>query len=225
MKYDLILLDLDGTILDYKASEPKALRKLFDELGIEFKDEYHKKYSEINGNYWKRLEKGEIDKEYLVKNRFKDFFKAIGMENPVDENILYLNHLAVCDDIVNGSIDLLEAISGKIVLVAATNGIKHVQHSRLKTTGFDKYFDDVVTSEEVGYEKPSKQFFDFCMAKHPDIKKERILMVGDSINSDILGALNYNIDSCWFNPKSKQTELSPTYTINKLSELIDIILL
>ncbi len=225
MKYELILLDLDGTILDYKASEPKALRKLFEELNIEFKHEYHKKYSEINGEYWKRLENGEITKEYLVNNRFKDFFKSIGMENDIDENVLYLNHLSVCDDIIEGSRELLQSITGKIKLVAATNGIKKVQHARLKTTGFEKYFDSVITSEEVGYEKPRKEFFDFCMKKYPTIKKDKILMVGDSMNSDIIGAINYEIDSCWFNPNHRETKQKPTYTISNLKELIDIILL
>ncbi len=225
MKYDLILLDLDGTILDYKTSELKTLQLLFKELHIEFKDEYYKKYVEINENYWKRLENGEIEKAYLTKNRFKDFFHSIGIKNDTDENAIYLKHLSLCDDTIEGAIELVRSISSKVKLIAATNGIQYVQHSRLKTTGFDKYFDEVITSEEVGYEKPRKEFFDFCLSKYPDVKKDRILMVGDSINADILGAINYKIDSCWFNPSGKTTKHKPTFTITELSELMDIILL
>ncbi len=223
MKYDLILLDLDGTILDFKASEKKSLKKLFEELNIEYKNDYHEKYSEINKAYWKRLERGEIDKKYLKKNRFKDFFKSINIETNSDENNIFLHHLSVCDDIIEGSRELLERIHGKLTIIAATNGIKTVQHSRLKSTGFDKYFDLVVTSEEAGHAKPRREFFDFCTEKYPEVKKKRILMIGDSLDSDIRGAIDYEIDSCWFNPKSKETELKPTYTINKLDDIIQII--
>ncbi len=223
MKYDLLLLDLDGTILDFKNSEAKALKKMFEEIEMDYKGEYHEKYTGINKEYWKRLERGEIDKEYLKKNRFKDFFKSINIETNRDENLIFLNHLAVCDDIIEGSKELLERIHGKFTIIAATNGIKTVQHSRLKSTGFDKYFDYVVTSEEVGHAKPKREFFDFCINKYPEIKKERILMIGDSLDSDIRGAIDYEIDSCWFNPKSKETELKPTYTVKELNDIIQIV--
>ncbi len=225
MKYDLILLDLDGTILDFKTSQKKAFKSMLKDLKIEFKEEYLALYSEVNASYWKRLEKGEITKDYLKEHRFKDFFKQIGITNEEDENKIFLSHLSKCTDKIIGADELLESLKGSVKLIAATNGIKTVQNSRLKETDYHKYFDLVITSEEIGFEKPSPEFYDYCLQQFPEIKKERILMIGDSLSSDITGAINYGIDSCWFNPNGKTTDKNPTYTISSLREINEIILL
>ncbi len=225
MKYSLLLLDLDGTILDYKTSEKKALIKLFETLKIEYKDEYLEQYSTINARYWQMLETGEIGKEYLLQHRFKEFFASLGItiNEVVDENKIYLNNLSICTDLIDGALSLLEKIKDQFIIVAASNGIKYVQTSRLKCTNLTNYFDLVVISEEAGYEKPHRSFFDYCLATYPQTKKENILMIGDSFSSDIMGAINYGIDSCWYNPASKKAEMNPTYTIKSLDELIPIL--
>ncbi|WP_067139497.1 YjjG family noncanonical pyrimidine nucleotidase [Oceanivirga salmonicida] len=223
MKYKLILLDLDDTILDFKASHPKCMKKLFNFLNIEFKNEYLEIYNKINRSYWKKFENGEITKQYLLNNRFKDFFETIGIKIDIDANKVYLDYLAKADDIIEDTIQVLEKIYKKIKIVVATNGIKYVQESRVLVTKLNKYFDLVVTSEEATHGKPDANFFDFCLKNYSHINKNEILMIGDSLRTDIIGGINYGIDTCWFNPNSNETELKPTYIIKDLKEILDII--
>lgn len=223
MKYKLLLLDLDGTILDYKTSEEKCIKKLFEEIKVEYKDEYLEAYHKINSSYWKKLEKGEVTRKELIENRFKDFFDYIDVKTDIDGNEVYLKYLSTSTDMIENSRSFLNNINKDIKIIAATNGIKFVQESRIEMNDIKKCFELLVTSEEVAYEKPHSKFFDFCLREYKDIKKDEILMIGDSLSSDIKGGINYGIDTCWFNPYLDTTDLKPTYIVNDLMKILDII--
>ncbi len=226
MKYHWLLFDADGTLFDYDKAESMALKRAFEESGIEYKQGYTHSYRLINEQIWQEFERGEITQTTLRTKRFALLSKAIGVNfDPVRFSNQYLHYLGEGHYLIGGAQELLEKLSGKVSLMLITNGLKEVQRSRLARSTIQGYFSEVIISEEVGAAKPDEQIFEAAYQKMGQPLKKEILIVGDSLTSDIRGGNQFGIDTCWFNPGGKicDQNLSIQYEITRLSELLPIL--
>lgn len=192
-----VLWDIDGTLLNFKKAQYEALYKCFGYFNEYLNDEMVNDYGHINHGYWLMLEKGEIEKSVLLVKRFEDFFSKYGINiNPVEFNKMYqveLGNTYVFND--NGYDTVVRLKDMGIVQFAVTNGTKVAQNGKLKGSGLDKLLDEIFISEDIGYEKPDKRFFEPVISKLNEygIDKEECVIVGDSESSDIQGGINAGI--------------------------------
>lgn len=226
MKYKILLFDADHTLFDFKKCEYHALREALEELSLPNDDRYIDGYSEINEKMWKALERGEITKERLALKRFEVFAEEFSLTcNAHELAELYKVCLSRQTYLFDGVEELLARLYGAFRMFIITNGIKSVQEGRMSRSQISKYFEKIFISEVIGYEKPSKSFFDAVKKQIPDFDIRGSLVIGDSLTSDIKGGINAGIDTCWYNPDGKDapSDMPITYTVKNLSELLDII--
>lgn len=217
-----ILLDIDDTLLDFKKAEAIAIRKTFSTMGIAVDDALIARYSEINAAQWERLERGELTREQVLVTRFDLLFEEMGMNIPSEmAQATYEYLLGIGHYFIEGAEELLKTLYGKYKLYVVSNGTANVQDRRLKSAGIGKYFEKIFISERVGYNKPSKEFFDVALSQIEGFDRNSAILVGDSLTSDILGGINAGIKTCRFNPHGKQSrpDIVPDYEIKSLSEL------
>ena len=217
-----VLLDIDDTILDFKKAEAIAIRKTFQHIGIPVDDALIARYSEINQLQWERLERGELTREQVLVERFNILFEEINVRAPAEmAQATYEHLLSIGHYFMDGAEELLKELYGKYDLYVVSNGTAYVQDGRLKSADIGKYFKGIFISERIGYNKPSKEFFDLAFAEEKDFDRERAIIVGDSLTSDILGGINAGVKTCWYNPKNKPSrpDIVPDYEIKHLSEL------
>ncbi|WP_297130413.1 YjjG family noncanonical pyrimidine nucleotidase [Terrisporobacter sp.] len=228
MKYKVILFDADETLFDFKKSEREAFKNTMIEFGADYDEDYHfGTYKEINTAIWKELEEGLITQAKLKVERFKRLGDKLGMN--FDENEFatsYMKHLGDGSFLFDGAYELVEKLSKNYILSIVTNGLTSVQERRIKKSIISKYFKDIVISEEIGISKPNPDIFEYAINNLGKFDKNEILMIGDSLSSDIKGGINYNIDTCWFNPNNieNKTKLSPTYEVSDFKGIEDILL-
>ncbi len=229
MAYEWLLLDADGTLFDYDAAERQALTKTWNEFGLRFAPEVLTTYRQINARLWREFERGEIASEQLKVERFTRLFDSreipIWGDEPERFAVQYLHNLGMCTDLIDGAEVVLRALAPRVNLALITNGLTLVQRSRLVKSGLAPLFRAVVISEEEGVAKPDPRIFEIALARmgHPD--KETVLMVGDSLSSDMLGAACSGIDTCWFNPvgRPRDPQIDVTYEIRTLDELLQVV--
>ncbi|TWT25737.1 YjjG family noncanonical pyrimidine nucleotidase [Planomicrobium sp. CPCC 101110] len=225
-KYNTILFDVDDTLFDFKKSEINALHNTFMEYKMpEGLSDYHESYRQISHKLWSDLENGEIGLRDLGIERFKRLFLEHQLEtDALLFNRSYLGNLGNESHLMPGASELCRQLSG-YRLAIITNGFGEVQHARIRNSPLCNFFEHIIVSEETGYQKPHQGIFDYAFKKLQLTDKSKVLMVGDSLQSDIQGGINYGIDTCWFNPLQKEnlTAFSPTYEIQHLSELAEII--
>ena len=226
--YQYILWDIDGTVLDFLASEAYAIRFLFQKYGIgECTDEMLKLYSEINKKYWRMLEKNELTKAEILIGRFREFFEAIEVDSSIAERFNEDYQLSLGDHIefVDQAKEILLSQKGNYTLVAVTNGTKVAQEKKLHLSGLDEIFDAIFISENVGAEKPNRAFFDYVFKSLGITHNKEVLIIGDSLTSDMKGGFFAGIDTCWFNPSHNPNTLGipVTYEIDHLSKVNEIV--
>ena len=214
-----ILFDLDNTLFDFYVSEKKALTKTLVHLGITPDEKILLRYSQINLEHWKRLEQGELTRIEVKTGRYRQLFDEFGIDaSPEETTSYYEKKLSEESDLMDGAYELLQFLYGKYRLYVVSNGTLIAQQGRTKNTGITDFFDSHFISQQIGFEKPQQEFFDYCFAHIPDFKKEETILVGDSISADITGGKNAGIKTVWFNPGGEQSCL-PDYEIHALSEL------
>lgn len=220
--YKAILWDVDGTLLNFLKSENAAIKECFRNFGLpECTDEMVEVYSGINEGYWKLLERGEITKSELFTSRFRDFFAKIGVTcDEAEFNALYQRTLGIHIFPNDNSLELVRSLKGKVHQYAVTNGSAVAQERKLRVSGLDRLFDGIFISDKVGAEKPTVEFFDRVFAQIPEGRGE-VVIVGDSLTSDIRGANNAGIACCWYNPEGKSApeNLRIDYTITDLNQI------
>lgn len=228
-KYTTLLFDADETLLDFKKDENAAIEQILDDFQIEKSQKNIDTYVKVNQSLWKAIEKGEIDKETLKKTRFSLFFKEIGyesQEDPFVTNERYLSYLADGGSLLAGAKQLISELSlSGYDLYIVTNGIEKTQKKRLTKAGILPYFTEIFVSEAIGYQKPRKEYFDFVLSHIKEKDINRVLLIGDSLTSDITGALNSGIACAWLRHKADDTsgELKPDYIIDNITEVKSII--
>ncbi len=227
MKYEIIIFDADETLFDFKKSEREALKETMIEFGVEYDEDYHLGvYKPINAKMWSELEQGLTTQEKLKTERFKRFFIELKLDfNEFDFAKSYMNNLARASFLYDDSMGIIKDLSKEYKLMIITNGLNLVQSKRIKESVIAPYFDKIVISENVGVSKPDPYIFEYSLKDIPYIDKENILIVGDSLSSDIQGGYNFGIDTCWFNPKQKKNDrdITPTYEIYDLKMLSEIL--
>ena len=226
--YKYLLWDIDGTILDFIASEAIAIRNLFQKynLGV-CTDEMLSDYSSINEKYWQILERGEMTKPQILVGRFREFFAKYNLDVSVAPafNEDYQVELGNCPVFMEHAQEVLAVCKGKYRLIGVTNGTKIAQVGKLKTSGLDKVLDAVYISEDVGVEKPNVEYFEHVFAHEKITSKEEAIIIGDSLTSDMQGGVNYGITTCWFNPRHKKNAQAVkfTYEVDDLLKVLELL--
>lgn len=225
MTYSTLLLDLDHTLFDFDASERAAFALMVANAGLDsdLADAYDQ-YKAINSALWKLVEQGEILPRDVRDRRTAEFCDALGLSADREQMTeAFVAGLGDCGDMFPGAIDLLDELQARegVVMGMATNGISRVQRSKIARLGLDRYFDAVVISDEVGVAKPKSAFFDLLLGALGDPPRDTVLMVGDSLNSDIRGGVNAGVATCWFNPSGNpnRTGVQPTHELADLAAL------
>ncbi len=224
-KFDVLIFDLDNTLIDFSKSETLALPTALKEHNIECTEERVKKYQEINRTCWQNMEKGLFTKDVCVTLRFKMFLDYFDIEgiNPKALNESFLEQLTYNVPIMPGSIEVLEKFKDNHLMVMMTNGIKHVQEAKIKKSRLNKYFDFIIISDDVGHNKPDIKIFEYMEDKIGHYEKSKMLIIGDSLGSDIEGGINYGIKTCFFNPKLISHNMHVDYEIKNLRDLLEIV--
>ncbi len=226
--YKYLLWDVDGTVLDFLASEAYAIRALFKKYNLgTCSDEMLAMYSKINEKHWQMLERNELTKAEILVGRFKEFFTLISVDTSIAEefNADYQPALGDYVVFVDGAKEVLLSQKGKYTLVAVTNGTRVAQEKKLRLSGLDEIFDAIFISENVGAEKPNKAYFDYVFEKLGITDKKEVLIIGDSLTSDMKGGFLAGIDTCWFNPARMPNILNipVTYEIDNLGKVNEIV--
>ncbi len=226
-KFDLILLDADGTLFDYDRAETMALAKLFDVHQFTYGPEVLARYREINGAVWADFEQGRMSKQELQSTRFERLLAAFGLTGDgATFNSEYLDYLGEGSFLLPGAEEVCRELSKQCKLVIATNGIAKTQRKRLSLSPIKDFIDCIVVSEETGYQKPQTGFFEYAFNLCGHTERSRALMVGDSLTADIAGGKAFGIATCWYNPYSKPVapEYRADHEVSELKELLPIIL-
>lgn len=233
-KYKTIFFDLDDTIINNTESVRYAFKVILNELGLIYNDELFEKWLDFDKSYWHDFESGNVslpikienseDKlNYLRANRFLIFFKDKNLDFQTASllNKIYCANLGVNIIEIDGAKRLLEYLNNKYELIIATNGPKDSAIEKLRKIDVEKYFSNIVSSDEVGFPKPTAQFFNYLFSKTNNKEKEKMLIVGDTLTIDVLGAVMNGIDSCWYNPYKKPITdgITPIIMVDKLSQL------
>jgi 2-haloacid dehalogenase len=222
MTYRWLLFDADGTLFDYDQAEQWALKNTFAQLDYPFEAAYLAEYRRVNHDIWRQFERGDIDQLTLRPRRFELLFEAINLKaDPQTFSPAYLANLAQQTGLIDGALELVKLLAAEFDLAIITNGLKEVQRPRFANSAIYKYLKEIIISDEVGVAKPDRRIFDIAFARMSQPSREAVLIIGDSLTSDIQGGLNYGIDTCWFNPAGTRNEQSvvPTYEIRRLGEL------
>lgn len=223
-----ILWDVDATLLDFLAAEKAAIRTLFREFGLgECTDEMIARYSKINRSYWERLERGELTKPEVLVGRFREFFESEGLPGEVAAAFNERYQLCLGDTIVfrDDSYEIVKSLQGKVKQYVVSNGTIVAQNKKLKLSGLGELMDGVFLSEAIGVEKPNVAFFDRMFEQIGPVDKKQVMIVGDSLTSDIRGGNNAGILTCWYNPDKKEREhpVHIDYEITDLHEVYEIL--
>jgi 2-haloacid dehalogenase len=223
-----ILWDVDGTLLDFLAAEKAAVQALFREFGLgECTDEMVERYSAINKVYWERLERKEMTKPEILVGRFHDFFAEVGVETSVAPAFNDRYQVRLGDTIVfhDDSYEIVKSLRGRVRQYAVSNGTVVAQMKKLRNSGLGELMDGIFLSEEVGAEKPSSEFFEPVFEQLRPFDKSEILIVGDSLTSDIRGGNNVGIPTCWYNPghAPRKGNVRIDYEIDNLHQIKEIL--
>lgn len=220
--YDILLFDADRTLLDFDKSERMALEQVFREYGLTFDEEIYCNYIEINHKLWSQHELGLISRERLIYKRFEDLFAQKKIEiNVVEFEDRYQFLLSENAYIIDGALELVRDLSEKYEVYIVTNGVTDTQMKRLVSTGIADYVRDIFISGEIGYQKPSKEYFEIVFDRIDQFQKDKAIIIGDSLSSDIKGGNNARIDTCWYNPNKLQRTkgVEVTFEIDNLEIL------
>ena len=224
----VILWDIDGTLLNFAAAEKVAVRKCFEihELG-ECTDEMLAEYVEINHKYWKMLERGEMSKPEILVGRFTEFFRKQNLDVSKAEafNADYQVRLGDTVCFEDNGLEVIQYLQNKVHQYAVTNGTKIAQQRKLANSGLDKLLEKAFISDEIGVEKPMNGFFDAVWKEIGVYEKDQVIIIGDSLTSDMQGGVNAGILTCWYNPKGlpNTSGLKLDYEIRNLNEILDIV--
>jgi len=228
-KYTHLFFDLDNTIWDFNSNSFDALQIALDKLDLlgtmDSYDDFFKIYSGVNDKLWDLYRQGLMNKKVLSVQRFEESFEKNGTPLKMGGgavNDAYLTEMPLQTKLIEGARHLLDHLHGRYDIAIITNGFKEVQYDKIRRSELSKYFRKIFISEEVGAQKPRKQIFEYAL-KSMNAPKKSSLMIGDSWEADILGAMNFGIDQVYFNPKIKMKNGSGHFVSTNNQKLDEIL--
>lgn len=229
--YKYLLFDADHTLLDFNRDMEIAFRRMYSGAGLDrqlpFSRAVLETYSRCNNRWWRRFEQGLCTKPELYRSRFIDFFAETGIEgaDPDQLHTLYFDALGETGSVFNGALELLAALSKHFEIYIVTNGNAVSQRTRLQNSGLMKYVRDYFISETAGAAKPDKRYFDYVLSHLPGAVPADCIVIGDSLTSDMLGAVNARMDSIWYNPGHAENpeHLPITYEAANYADILRIL--
>lgn len=224
----VLLWDIDGTLLDFLKAEHEAIKKCFEIFGLgECTDDMISRYSGINKKYWERLERGEITKQEVLIGRFHEFFAQEGIQTDCAEAFNREYQIRLGDTICfrDNGYELIKSLKGQVKQYAVTNGTKVAQDKKLRLSGLAELFDGIFISEIIGHEKPNVEFFQAVWKQIGNYEHAEIMIVGDSLTSDMQGGNNAGIVCCWYNPGHTENTrgVHVDYEIDDLQKLTTLL--
>lgn len=219
MKYQWILFDADETLFSFHSY--LGLKSMLKRYGLEFNEQDYEVFQAVNQPLWVAYQNKEINAEALQRIRFESLAQKTG-QDPLVLNRELMDEMALVSQPLEGVREMLASLHGKVKMGIITNGFNALQQKRLENTQTAGFFDLLIVSETVGVAKPDRQIFDYAFSQMGEVERSKVLMVGDTLASDILGGNLAGIDTCWFNPKglANETAIQPTYEIRSMAELI-----
>ena len=217
-----LLFDLDDTILDFKKAESVALQNTLRMLGMEPEPHILSRYSEINQEQWKLLELGQITRDELKPRRYRLLFEEFGLDCSSKQAAeVYEQQLGIGHYFIDGAEEALQRLSKSYRVYIVSNGTAVVQHSRIESSGIEKYISGLFISQEVGFNKPNPEFFNRVFSSISDFSGDETVIIGDSLSADIKGGIAAGITTVWFNPNNAANEstIVPHYELQKLDDL------
>lgn len=221
-KYGVLLCDADDTIFDFAKAEGFAFYEAMRAHDLPSGARWLRRYSEINKAMWKMLERGEITQPVLRIKRFEQLLVEMGEARDASAlSCAYSDALGRCAATVDGAEQAVRRWSERVPVVIVTNGIAAVQRGRMARSPIRAYISGMVISEEIGAAKPDPRVIQAALMAAKCADKAQALMLGDSLSSDIAGAVNAGVDSCWYNPhrEENRSAVRPTYEIRSLEEV------
>ncbi len=217
-----VFFDLDHTLWDFDKNSKLAFFCLFKKHQINLElDAFLTHYEAINDQYWKLYREDKINSEDLRYHRLKDTFTAINrsVSDPMIHalSLEYLENLTTHNHLIDGALDVLEYLKPKYKLHIITNGFDHIQYKKIKGSGIENYFTHIITSEAAGVKKPNPKIFEYAVTTAVS-KPNQSVMVGDNLEADILGALDFGMSAIFYNPKEPSIKMK-TLEINHLGLL------
>jgi 5'-nucleotidase len=227
-KLDWILFDADHTLFDFDRSARISLQDTLDEYGVIHSDETVQSYFEINHACWRAYEQGKIDRQTLTRSRFELFFEKIGVKgvDPLEFNAAYLSHLPGHPYFLEGARNAIKVVGEHFKMGIITNGLQEVQRPRLLESGIDHHFEVIVVSGEIGLAKPDPAYFAHAHREMNMPAKDRVMVVGDSLFSDMHGGITYGFRTCWYNPSGSPAtdDIQPDHQVGSHAELIELLI-
>lgn len=221
----VVFIDIDDTLLDFTKCANDAIKSACNKFGVPYTTTLVDTFHPINLDLWHRLEKKEVTKEKLFDTRFQIVFDKLGIKaDGIAFETAFRENFHESAILVDGARDLLEYLRSKYKVYVASNASMHQQTNRMKRAELDGYIDGYFVSEEIGFPKPQKEFFDACFKALPDVKPQDVVMIGDSLSADIKGACEYGLKTIWYNHRNEPTSnVKCDYIVSRLSEVKNIL--
>ncbi|GAA4331037.1 YjjG family noncanonical pyrimidine nucleotidase [Mucilaginibacter gynuensis] len=229
-KYQHIFFDLDHTIWDFDKNAEETLHELYiahrlNDIGLPSADVFIETYTRNNHQLWADYHVGKISKQALRETRFKKTFLDLGLHPDVMPLTFEDEYVQLCPTKTNlfpHAHETLQYLQGKYTLHLITNGFKESTELKTAGTNIAGYFQNIIISEVVGVNKPDKAIFEHAVAL-ANCTKDCCLMIGDSVEADIRGALNYGMDAIYFNPHNAEKPADVPQQITQLKELMQLL--
>lgn len=228
--YTHLFFDLDHTLWDFEKNAEETILSLYDQFelakfGKFTSTDFYKKYSYINHRMWRQYHEGKITQQELRVGRFEQTLTKLGLTTEQIPDGLAEAFTTLCPTktaVFPYTYEVLRYLRGKYTLHVITNGFKEVQQVKMTASNLHSYFTEVITSECANCVKPDKKIFEHALSR-ARVKATDCLMIGDSLEADMLGARNAGIDQVFFNPGKKRHHAKVTYEISCLSELMRVL--
>ena len=227
MRYDTILFDADMTLWDFKASEKCALEDVTRSLGVELTEAMAEHYHQVNDALWHQFDLKQVTREELKYRRYADYLAYLGVEgDPLEVNLRYERALGEYSIMLPGAEEMCRTLARHCTLYIITNGLHTAQTGRFDKSPIKPYIREMFISQDMGCQKPEREYFDKVLAAIGPVDQRRTVIVGDSLSSDILGGRNAGLDTIWYNPDHQppDPQIPATYTVDSMEEIVHIIL-
>lgn len=228
MAYTHVLFDADDTLFDFQKACRIALAETVETLAGQDIPGAFECYERNNVRWWKAFERGEVTMDQLSVGRFIDFTAQMGFDDsytPEQWRDEYQKNLGACPVLVDGAEQLCRRLQGKCRMYIITNGIAAVQRNRMSRAAIKDCFEEMFISQELGVRKPQQEYFDIVLRSLGEVESKDIIVIGDSLTSDVQGGIAAGLDVCWYNPKGMDAgDLKPKYIVSRLEEVDAIVL-